>query len=159
VPTSVPASKLKFHSLPAPAMARPRPMTQQQFETAYRTANVDNVSKRQMRQYVLMTIKAPRTLHPSAFGPAAPTRRHGDSGTQSDLVDPRHLLACVAGLQAEAANRMQEALGENGCQNGCQTETSPSADEQELQNSQGKVVSREGIEPSTRRLRVCCSAN
>ena len=29
----------------------------------------------------------------------------------------------LPGLQAEAANRMQEALGENGCQNGCQTET------------------------------------
>ena len=65
----------------------------------------------------------------------------------------------LPGLQAEAANRMQEALGENGCQNGCQTETSASADEQELQNSTGKVVSRLGIEPRTRRLRVCCSAN
>ena len=62
-------------------------------------------------------------------------------------------------LQAEAAHRMQEALGENGCQNGCQTETSVSADEHELQNSEGKVVSRLGIEPRTRRLRVCCSAN
>jgi hypothetical protein len=43
---------------------------------------------------------------------------------------------------------MQEALGENGCQNGCQTETSASPDEQELQKFSGKVVSREGIEPS-----------
>ena len=60
----------------------------------------------------------------------------------------------LPGLQAEAASRMQEALGENGCQNGCQTETSASPDEQELQKFSGKVVSREGIEPSTRRLRV-----
>jgi len=37
---------------------------------------------------------------------------------------------------------MQEALGENGCQNGCQTETSASPDEQKSQNSEGKVVSR-----------------
>ena len=59
----------------------------------------------------------------------------------------------LPGLQAEAASRMQEALGENGCQNGCQTETSASPDEQELQKFSGKVVSREGIEPSTRRLR------
>ena len=55
----------------------------------------------------------------------------------------------LPGLQAEAAHRMQEALGENGCQ----TETSVSADEHELQNSEGKVVSRLGIEPRTRRLR------
>ena len=35
----------------------------------------------------------------------------------------------LPGLQAEAAHRMQEALGENGGQNGCRTETSVSADE------------------------------
>jgi hypothetical protein len=62
-------------------------------------------------------------------------------------------------LQAEAANRMQDALGENGCQNGCQNENSASTTSQELRNSEGKVVSRLGIEPRTRRLRVCCSAN
>jgi hypothetical protein len=28
-----------------------------------------------------------------------------------------------------------------------------------LESADGKEVSRDGIEPSTRRLRVCCSAN
>ena len=32
-------------------------------------------------------------------------------------------------------------------------------DEEKPSNSFEEVVSREGIEPSTRRLRVCCSAN
>ena len=82
--------------------------------------------------------------------------RFWDSQISLTLDTYSHVLP---GRQAEAPHRMQEALGENGCQNGCQTETSTSADEQELQNSQGRVVSREGIEPSTRRLRVCCSAN
>jgi hypothetical protein len=49
----------------------------------------------------------------------------------------------LSGLQAEAAKRMDEALGENGCQ----TETSASADEQELQNSEGKMVSRVPLRP------------
>jgi hypothetical protein len=62
-------------------------------------------------------------------------------------------------LQAEAAKRMNDALGEIGCQNGCQTEDSSSAEPDESPNSGEKVVSRLGIEPRTRRLRVCCSAN
>ena len=61
----------------------------------------------------------------------------------------------LPGLQAEAANRMQEALGENGCQDDPSTLTAS----QESRDSEEKVVSRGGIEPPTRRLRVCCSAN
>ena len=57
-------------------------------------------------------------------------------------------------LQAEAAKRIDEALGQIGCQNGCQDEQSAPTASEEPQNSGEKVVSREGIEPSTRRLRV-----
>ena len=59
-------------------------------------------------------------------------------------------------LQEEAAERINDAIG---CQIGYQTEEAPSADEQELLNHQEMMVSRGGIEPPTRRLRVCCSAN
>jgi hypothetical protein len=59
-------------------------------------------------------------------------------------------------LQREAAERMQDAIG---CQIGCQAEANASGEERESQISEGNLVSREGIEPSTRRLRVCCSAN
>jgi integrase len=65
----------------------------------------------------------------------------------------------LPGLGAEAAKRMDEALGEIGCQNGCQDEQSVSTASQESQDSGEKMVSRGGIEPPTRRLRVCCSAN
>jgi len=61
-------------------------------------------------------------------------------------------------LQAEAAKRMDDALA-IGCQNGCQTEESASVEPQESQNSEENLVSRLGIEPRTRRLRVCCSAS
>ena len=59
-------------------------------------------------------------------------------------------------LQAEAAKRMDEAIG---CQIGCQNEKGSTEEPQESQISEGNVVSRGGIEPPTRRLRVCCSAN
>ena len=59
-------------------------------------------------------------------------------------------------LQAEAATRMEDAIG---CQIGCQDENASPDQPQEIENSSGKVVSRLGIEPRTRRLRVCCSAN
>jgi integrase len=59
-------------------------------------------------------------------------------------------------LQAEAAKRMDEAIG---CQIGCQTETETSSGPEKSPNSSEDLVSRGGIEPPTRRLRVCCSAN
>ena len=57
-------------------------------------------------------------------------------------------------LQAEAAMRMSDALGF-----GCQDDESPSEGAPESPNSEEILVSRGGIEPPTRRLRVCCSAN
>ena len=65
----------------------------------------------------------------------------------------------IPGLQAEAAKRMNDALGSIGSQNGCQDGQPGSEQPVEGVNSLGKVVSRLGIEPRTRRLRVCCSAN
>jgi len=59
-------------------------------------------------------------------------------------------------LQEEAARQMDEAIG---CQIGCQTDDADQTDAENLQECEGKVVSRLGIEPRTRRLRVCCSAN
>jgi len=64
----------------------------------------------------------------------------------------------LPGLQADAAKRMNEAIG-IGCQIGCQDEENASSDRQESMISGVKMVSRLGIEPRTRRLRVCCSAN
>jgi hypothetical protein len=62
-------------------------------------------------------------------------------------------------LQAEAAARLDEALGEIGCQNGCQNEKGSSKEPQESQISEGNLVSRGGIElpPPTERVRnfVC----
>ena len=62
----------------------------------------------------------------------------------------------LPGLQDEAAQRLEEAIG---CQIGCQTDEGAPGEEQNVENSLEKVVSRIGIEPITRRLRVCCSAN
>ena len=59
-------------------------------------------------------------------------------------------------LQAEAATRLDDAIGR---QIGCQDDNASPDQPQELENYSGKVVSRLGIEPRTRRLRVCCSAN
>jgi hypothetical protein len=59
-------------------------------------------------------------------------------------------------LQAQAASTLDAAIG---CQIGCQNENDDADDEEESENSSEKVVSRLGIEPRTRRLRVCCSAN
>ena len=67
-----------------------------------------------------------------------------------------HVLPSV---QAEAAVRLDAALREIGCQNGCQTAEQGTSERETLPNSGEKVVSRLGIEPRTRRLRVCCSAN
>ena len=54
-------------------------------------------------------------------------------------------------LQAEAARQMDQAIG---CQIGCQNPEGTSAQADESQIASEKVVSRDGIEPSTRRLRV-----
>src|SRR5258708_2795825 len=76
----------------------------------------------------------------------------------------KHLITETQGcrlpnLQLEAATRMNDALGEIGCQSGCQDTEQPDPASQDPQNVSVKVVSRLGIEPRTRRLRVCCSAN
>ena len=115
--------------------------------------NVRRVSKAALKAAGLPAIRIHDLRHTTAtllltqgVHPRVVMETLGHSQISRTLDTYSHVLP---GLQAEAANRMQEALGENGCQ----TETSASADEQELQNSSGKVVSREGIEPSTRRLR------
>jgi integrase-like protein len=59
-------------------------------------------------------------------------------------------------LQAEAARQMDLAIG---CQIGCQDDDEAPSEPKEDEDSLDKVVSRLGIEPRTRRLRVCCSAN
>jgi len=77
----------------------------------------------------------------------------GHSKVSLTLDTYSHVLP---GLQAEAAKRMQDAIG---CQIGCQDEDERPPGTNEAADSLEKLVSREGIEPSTRRLRVCCSAN
>jgi hypothetical protein len=52
----------------------------------------------------------------------------------------------------QAASTLDAAIG-------CQDENDAADQRQEIEESLRKEVSREGIEPSTRRLRVCCSAN
>jgi hypothetical protein len=65
--------------------------------------------------------------------------------TRCDQVPYSHLLPDLQ-LKERAAARIDAVLaGENSGQNSGQ--------------NQENLVSREGIEPSTRRLRVCCSAN
>jgi Phage integrase family len=56
----------------------------------------------------------------------------------------------LPGLQAEAAKRMDNAIG---CQIGCQDESGAPPDIKEVADSLEEVVSRLGIEPRTRRLR------
>ena len=77
----------------------------------------------------------------------------GHSQVSLTLDTYSHVLP---GLQAEAAKRMDDAIG---CQIGCQDESGAPPDIQEVADSLEEVVSRLGIEPRTRRLRVCCSAN
>jgi len=50
-------------------------------------------------------------------------------------------------LQAQAASTLDAAIG-------CQDENDAADQRQEIEESFGKEVSREGIEPSTRRLRA-----
>jgi len=50
-------------------------------------------------------------------------------------------------LQAQAASTLDAAIG-------CQDENDAADQRQEIEESLGKEVSREGIEPSTRRLRA-----
>ena len=61
-------------------------------------------------------------------------------------------------LQSDAAKRLDEPIG-NGSQNGRQDSRDAAAGPEESPNSLENLVSRGGIEPPTRRLRVCCSAN
>jgi integrase len=77
----------------------------------------------------------------------------GHSQVSLTLDTYSHVLP---GLQAEAAKRMDDAIG---CQIGCQDEGGAPPHVQEVADSSEEVVSRLGIEPRTRRLRVCCSAN
>jgi hypothetical protein len=61
-------------------------------------------------------------------------------------------------LQAEAATQIDAAL-RFGFPNGFQAGEGSSEGAPESPNSEEILVSRGGIEPPTRRLRVCCSAN
>jgi len=115
------------------------------FKAVLKTAELPAIRIHDLR-HTTATLLLTRGVHPRVV-----METLGHSQISLTLDTYSHVLP---GLQAEAASRMQEALGENGCQNGCQTETSTPAVAQDLQNSSGKVVSREGIEPSTRRLRV-----
>ena len=71
-----------------------------------------------------------------------------DSSALTGRVDFRvkGVERCVShvlpGLQAEAAKRMDEAIG---CQIGCQDEDSTSGEPQELRSSGTEIVSRLGI--------------
>ena len=65
----------------------------------------------------------------------------------------------LPGLQADAALKLDAAVGPIGCQTGCQDEPNAPGEPEEALDSSEIVVSRLGIEPRTRRLRVCCSAN
>jgi hypothetical protein len=68
----------------------------------------------------------------------------GHSQVSLTLDTYSHVLP---GFQAEAAQRMQDAIG---CRIGCQEENSAADQRQEIENSLGKEVSREGIEPLQR---------
>ena len=84
----------------------------------------------------------------------------GHSSVQLTLDTYSHLLPDMK-LKERAAARLEAILGsDENCGPNCgPTEANIPAVSKNTQNHSGNVVSREGIEPSTRRLRVCCSAN
>jgi hypothetical protein len=81
-----------------------------------------------LRERIYLHNVAPKTSewYRDVWHPRVVMETLGHSQISLTLDTYSHVLP---GLQAEAAHRMQEALGENGGQNGCRTETSVSADE------------------------------
>ena len=93
----------------------------------------------------------PRSCFAQGVHPRVVMKTLGHSQISLTLDTYSHVLP---GLQAEAASRMDEALGANGRQIGSQNEKGSAEEPQESQESGTNVVSRGGIEPPTRRLRV-----
>jgi len=85
----------------------------------------------------------------------------GHSSVQLTLDTYSHLLPDLM-LKERAAARLDAMLGggkDNPGQNPGQHDSQRIVDQEKSSNSFGDLVSRVGIEPTTRRLRVCCSAN
>jgi len=85
----------------------------------------------------------------------------GHSSVQLTLDTYSHLLPDLM-LKERAAARLDAMLGggkDNPGQNPGQHDSQHVVDQEKSSNSFGDLVSRVGIEPTTRRLRVCCSAN
>ena len=85
----------------------------------------------------------------------------GHSSVQLTVDTYSHLLPDLK-LKERAAAKLDAILGagnDNPGQNPGQSDTQPIDDQKKSANSFGDLVSRGGIEPPTRRLRVCCSAN
>ena len=78
------------------------------------------------------------------------TETLGHSQISLTLDTYSHVLP---GLLADAAKRLDEALAIGG-RNGCQDDGELEGERQESPNSGKNLVSRGGIEPPTRRLRV-----
>jgi Phage integrase family len=85
----------------------------------------------------------------------------GHSSVQLTLDTYSHLLPDLM-LKERAAAKLDAILSggnDNPGQNPGQTDPARVVDQEKWSNSFEDVVSRVGIEPTTRRLRVCCSAN
>jgi len=85
----------------------------------------------------------------------------GHSSVQLTLDTYSHLLPDLM-LKERAAAKLDAILGggnDNPGQNPGQSDPARVVDQEKSSNSFENVVSRVGIEPTTRRLRVCCSAN
>ncbi len=95
----------------------------------------------------------------------------GDVMCDSPVVRSARLVRTALDTRAHAARDVLGSFNLNvgaharrgctrvGCQIGCQDDASASNEAGDRQNASERVVSRGGIEPPTRRLRVCCSAN
>src|SRR5262245_38159733 len=110
------------------------------------------------RLFLRRRVQCPRSFPPRCWRDARDWR----CGQQRAPQDPKqsHTIACL--ITADASTRSQgqrERTRALVCQFVCQTADQPSELDQEFRKSKENLVSREGIEPSTRRLRVCCSAN
>jgi integrase len=85
----------------------------------------------------------------------------GHSSVQLTLDTYSHLLPDLM-LKERAAAKLDAILSggnNNPGQNPGQSDQPQVDDQEKSSNLLGEEVSRDGIEPSTRRLRVCCSAN
>jgi hypothetical protein len=117
------------------------------FKASLRGAGVPDMRLHDLR-HTTATLLLGQGVHPRC---ALETLGHSQVSLTLDTYS--HILPS---LQAEAARQMDFAIG---CQIGCQPSDEAPPEPKETPDSFGKVVSRDGIEPSTRRLRVCCSAN